>query len=465
MTMLRRRFLRDSLAASAGFLGFRSWSLGVGQPHLSIHRYGELVSDPKRLLDLPKGFTYRVISRTGEMMDDGLLVPGAHDGMAAFEGPNGKTVLVRNHELDSNDLALGPFGDKNQRLSKLDRQKLFDPGYGAFPCLGGTTTLVYDTRRSRLERHFLSLAGTLRNCAGGATPWNSWISCEETGQQAGDALEQHHGYNFEVPVSGDPELAKPMALKAMGRFRHEAVAVDPKTGIVYQTEDRGDGLFYRFLPRELRRLAGAGRLQALRLKDLKSADTRNHQEQLFPIGLQTTVEWLDLEEVESPQDNLRYQGFSRGAARFSRAEGIWQGLGVIYFACTDGGLMRKGQIWRYTPSPFEGTKEEEKQPGKLDLFIEPNDGNLVEKADNLTVAPWGDLIICEDGPGDNCLVGVTPKGELYKLARNVLNHSELAGAVFSPDGTTLFVNIQRPGLTLAITGPWLKPRSTDLAAE
>jgi secreted PhoX family phosphatase len=94
-------------------------------------------------------------------------------------------------------------------------------------------------------------------------------------------------------------------------------------------------------------------------------------------------------------------------------------------------------------------------------FIEPNDGNLVENADNLTVAPWGDLIVCEDGPGDNGLVGVTPQGELYKLARNVLNHSELAGAVFSPDGTTLFVNIQRPGLTLAITGPWLKLRAAE----
>ena len=74
--------------------------------------------------------------------------------------------------------------------------------------------------------------------------------------------------------------------------------------------------------------------------------------------------------------------------------------------------------------------------------------------DNITLAPWGDLIACEDGDGENFLVGVTPEGEPYRLARNAMNDSEFAGAVFSPDRTTLFVNIQTPGLTLAITGPW-----------
>jgi secreted PhoX family phosphatase len=439
----------------------RSWSLNGGHHNRHGDRYGDLIPDPNRLIDLPEGFIYRVISRTGEMMDDGLLVPGAHDGMAAFQGDNGKTILVRNHELESNDIGIGPFGDQNRRLFKVDPQRLFDPGHGRFPCLGGTTTLVYDTKAGRLERHFLSLAGTVRNCAGGLTPWNSWITCEETTEKAGDTFGQDHGYNFEVPASLDLHPIRPVALEAMGRFRHEAVAVDPATGIVYETEDREDGLFYRFLPSQRHRLASGGRLQAAKLRDLKSADTRNYLTEAFPIGTRTTVYWLDLEDVGSPRDDLRYQGFSRGAARFSRGEGIWQGHGAMYFACTDGGVKRKGQIWRYRPSPYEGTKQEEKQPGELELFIEPNDGNLVENADNLTVAPWGDLIICEDGPGDNYLVGVTPMGELYKFARNAMNTSELAGAVFSPDQSTLFVNIQRPGLTLAITGPWLKPKSSQ----
>ena len=113
------------------------------------------------------------------------------------------------------------------------------PGSGELPCLGGTTTLVYDTRTQTLEKHFLSLIGTIRNCAGGLTPWNTWITCEETMQKAEGTYDADHGYNFEVPASADIGLADPIPLKAMGRFNHEAVAVDPKTGIVYETEDRG----------------------------------------------------------------------------------------------------------------------------------------------------------------------------------------------------------------------------------
>jgi hypothetical protein len=91
----------------------------------------------------------------------------------------------------------------------------------------------------------------------------------------------------------------------------------------------------------------------------------------------------------------------------------------------------------------------------LELFVEPNNATVVENADNITVSPWGDLIVCEDGPGQQFLLGVTPAGQIYKLARNALNGSELAGATFSPDASTLFVNIQHPhGFTLAINGPW-----------
>jgi len=151
---------------------------------------------------------------------------------------------------------------------------------------------------------------------------------------------------------------------------------------------------------------------------------------------------------------LRHRGFAQGAARFARGEGMWYGREAIYFACTNGGRKEIGQIWRYFPSPSEGKPEEEKNPGKLELFVEPNDGNLVENADNLTVAPWGDLIVCEDRDGPPSLVGITPQGGFYKLGKNAVSDSELAGVTFSPDGTTLFVNIQHDGLTLAITGPW-----------
>ncbi len=248
-------------------------------------------------------------------------------------------------------------------------------------------------------------------------------------------------------------MADPVPLKAMGRFCHEAIAVDPRSGAVYQIEDRGNGLFYRFLPHEPGKLAKGGRLQALKLRDKARADTRNWYGSDIPVGQKLAVEWVDITNVESPDDDLRYQGcFERGAARFARGEGCWFGHDSVFFACTNGGLKRKGQIFRYRPSAVEATAGESAQPGTLELLIEPNDGRLIENADNLTIAPWGDLIVCEDGTNPQYLVGITPSGKIYKLART--NLGELAGAVFSPDGSTLFVNIQNMGATVAITGPW-----------
>jgi uncharacterized protein len=412
-------------------------------------------------LDLPEGFNYRIISRAGERMNDGFFVPGRHDGMAAFPGPNARTILVRNHEMEPGATEYSPFGRRRALLSRIDPNKLYDAGRGKRPGLGGTTTLVFNTDTQELEKHFLSLAGTYRNCAGGMTPWNTWISCEEDVSRPkkwclspAHLMEKEHGYNFEVPVTDTIQLADPVPLKAMGRFRHEAVSVDPRTGIVYQTEDREDGLLYRFIPNQRGVLRAGGRLQALKLRDLFRADTRNWHQQTIPRRQTLPVEWVDIREVEAPiRDDLRYQGFfEKGAARFARGEGCWFGGNTLYFACTNGGRKKKGQIWRYVPSAQEGTAEEERNPGLIELFIEPNDGRLVENCDNLTIAPWGDLIICEDGVSPKHLIGLTPEGKLYKLARTTLG--ELAGVCFSPDGSTLFVNIQNAGLTVAITGPW-----------
>ena len=484
----RRQFLRSgalataSAAVSLGFLGC-SQTLIQKVPGFRPEPPFEFEPSANRLLDLPDGFTAHAFSRTGEQMDDGLWVPGGHDGMAAFPGPNGKTILVRNHELTATAKNVGPFGWNNEKIERAATHKIYDTGSGELPCLGGTTTLVYDTRTKTLEKHFLSLTGTIRNCAGGLTPWNTWITCEETMQKTENTYQVDHGYNFEVPASTEIGLADPIPLKAMGRFNHEAVAVDPRTGIVYETEDRGDGLIYRFIPDrfdgEAAELAAGGKLQALKIRDLEGADTRNwrdRNQKIFwwtydpiPVGEPLAVEWVDIENVESPDDDLRIQGYEgKGTARFARGEGIWygdnQGTGEFYIACTNGGIEYKGQIWRYIPSPYEGTSREEQEPGTIELFIEPNDSNLMENADNLTITPWGDLIICEDGPNEEFLIGVTPEGGLYRFARNAGNLSELAGATFSPDGTTLFVNIQSPGITLAITGPWhqIRQRSETL---
>ena len=404
-----------------------------------------MVSDPAGIMDLPSGFSYKIVSRAGDPMNDGFYVPGAADGMAAFEGPSGYTVVVRNHEVNSGAApAMGAFGPDNALLSKLDPTLLYDAGTDGNPALGGTTTFVYDTARQELVSQYLSLAGTLRNCAGGPTPWNTWITCEEVTTRAGeDEAARDHGYAFQVPASAAPTVAIPEPLRAMGRFRREAVAVDPATNIIYQTEDTQDSLIYRFIPDDPSDIAAGGRLQALRVRGKPSLDTRNWDAQTVSVGTELEIDWLDIEDVEAPLDDLRLRGFDQGAARFARGEGMWYGNGAVYFACTNGGKAKCGQIWRLIPDRT------------LELFIEPNDPGLIENADNLTVTPWGDLIVCEDGSNEQFLVGVTPEGELYKFARNAVSNSELAGATFSPDGTTLFVNIQNDGLTLAITGKWV----------
>lgn len=463
MSPSRRRFLKAAGALSLGLAGLRcreeQAAPAPSGPELA-EPFGPLVPDPSELLDLPGGFRYTVLSRTGELMSDSFYVPGRPDGMAAFPGPGGTTVLVRNHELNRRDGPdLGPLGPDNHLRSRVAPAMVYDVGSGDRLPLGGTTTLVYDTRRRELASQRLSLVGTLRNCAGGPTPWNTWLTCEEDVTRAGEApwVTRDHGYLFEVPATPRGR-ARARPLREMGRFYREAVAVDPDTGIVYQTEDLGDGVLYRFIPRRRERLAEGGRLQALTVLDRPSLRTQNWDGRRVSPGTALAVGWVDLEEVESPEDVLRIQAFEKGAAQFARAEGMWYGDGVVYFACTNGGEARKGQIWKYTPSPSEGAPGEEEEPGRLELFIEPSDGTLVENADNLVVAPWGDLFLCEDGSGVDYVVGVTPVGEIYKFARNRRSNGELAGACFSPDGTTLFLNMQAEGLTLAITGPWDRRR-------
>ena len=471
VTQSRREFLRTAGLVSAAFCGLRhvfgngnALALDRSEPQMP---FGPLQADPYGVLNLPAGFRYHVFSKLGERMDDGLLVPGMHDGMAAFAGPNGRTILVRNHELADGPARQGAFGWTLELFDRVPRDRVYDAGHGRAPGLGGTTTLVYDTQAHRLERHFLSLAGTHNNCAGGPTPWGTWISCEETQQQAGDAYEQDHGYNFEVPASAQIGLVEPKPLKGMGRFSHEAVAVDATTGIVYQTEDVEDGLIYRYIPHRRGDLPAGGRLQALAVRDQPSMDTRNWVDEAGKrVGPRITqgtvfeVAWLDLDQIDSPDNDLRHRGFAAGAARFARGEGMWYDNRSVFFACTNGGQNRKGQIWRYRPSRFEGElggtsqKSEQHEPGRLELFIEPNDRTLVENCDNVTVAPWGDLVLCEDGPDEQFLVGVRPDGTTYRLAKNVANGSEFAGATFSPDGSTLFLNVQSLGVTMAVTGPW-----------
>lgn len=479
MQTSRRHFIQRAAACTAGFAGLRTALALDGSPPPLLERtcmgYGPLLPDTDGLVALPAGFSSQVISRAGETMDDGLLVPGKHDGMGAMPGPDGLTLIVRNHEISPGHATVGPFDavtNSNRLPDGIDSTRIFDPGIGegpfAGPSRGSCTTLVYDTKAGNgtgeLKLHALSLVGTEHNCAGGITPRNTWITCEESVIGPADELGRTrlHGWCFEVPATARPVLIKPRPITPMGRFNHEAVAVDPSTGIIYMTEDRDDGVIFRYLPSDPDDLHSGGPLQALAVVDAPQIDLRNWTDApAARPGDSFQTRWIELADIESPDDSLRYQAFDKGAARFARGEGMWFGQGGVHFACTTGGTARRGQIWRYTPagSGVEGAGPQQSAGGMLELFIEPNDASVVEHADNLTMAPWGDLIVCEDGLEEQYLLGVTPSGDVYKLGHNRLNQSEFAGATFSPDGSTLFVNIQNPGLTLAITGPWKQRRA------
>jgi secreted PhoX family phosphatase len=395
------------------------------------------------ILALPPGFNYTALSITGQPMNDGGTVPGVHDGMAAFQGERNTTLLVRNHEVGAN--GANPVVPSNG--SKYDQLG------------GGTTTLVIGADR-RVRFQYASLAGTIRNCAGGPTPWGSWITCEENVSRIGEGGNaKMHGYNFEVPASADIQVAEPVPLKAMGRFNHEAVAVEAETGWVYQTEDRGDSCFYRFRPNVPGNLRSGGVLEALKITDSRarnvesgtgSANTVTGYRDLKGIPLSAT--WVPIDNVDPTTDTVRVEARSKGAARFSRGEGAWYGNGLTYFVCSDGGDDRVGQVFAYKSGNDPGT-------GTLTLVVEATATDVLAAPDNVCVAPFGDLFLCEDGSGSEYVVGVNTDGELYRFAENALNGSEFAGACFSPDGKTLFVNIQSPGITFAIWGPWAKKRA------
>ncbi len=457
MELSRRMFTRSSVAALA-LAGYAQAGTADGSYRNQVSGYGNLQADPNGFLDLPRGFSYAVIASAGEVMDDGFIVPDNFDGMGCIALSGDRVALIRNHELSRQHGHKGPAGTDPQLLERLAKLNAFGRDASGAVLPGGTTTMVWNLRTRRLEQQYLSLIGTSTNCAGGVTPWGTWLSCEETTVSAPD-VQRSHGWIFEVRAD-ERGLADPIPLTAMGRFRHEAAAVDPVTGAVYLTEDRDEGLFYRFLPKVPGKLAQGGRLQALALTD-GLRDTRNWQAADFSPGSRRAARWIDLDGVDSPADDLRQRGHAAGAAVFARGEGIHPGTRgngqrEFFFTCTSGGPGRFGQIFRYVPGGADG--------GDLQLFVESTDPRLMDYADNLTVAPWGHLIICEDRTGNkiNHLRGVTSAGHTYTIAR--LNaETELAGACFSPDGNVLFVNAYAPGRTLAIRGPWRSINATRRA--
>lgn len=436
--MHRRRFLKATGSAFAALVASGCSVRGIhpsGAPRPTA--YGDLISDPKGLLDLPPGFAYRVLSRLGDPMHDGGRVPDKADGMGCFDLGDGRLALVRNHELVASDDAGGDiargFGTRNGKILP-----------------GGTTHIVLDAQTLAVQKQFRSLGGTIRNCSGGTTPWGSWLSCEEAptgpGQRYGDGLDRNHGWVFDVPAAATGIVAAE-PLTAMGRFNHEAACVDPVSGLVYMTEDRDDSVLYRFIPAVPGRLREGGQLQAMQVVGVP--DSRNWSRASVPVGQPAAVKWIELSDVESPKDDLRRRAAAAGATLIARGEGMHMGQDEVYACSTSGGAAGLGQIFRLVPGR-DGNAD------TFELFFESESKDQFNYGDNLTVAPNGHLIVCEDqytDPVDNHLRGIAPDGSAYTLGRLRIQ-TELAGACFSPDGKWLFVNVYAPTHTLAITGPW-----------
>lgn len=399
------------------------------------------------LIALPKGFRYLTMGWVGSTMSDGVKTPIRHDGMAVVRQKGDELTLIRNHEITEGN---GPFSTPEQA---------FDPVTG-----GGTTTLVFDQRREKLVRDFASLSGSLTNCAGGPTPWGSWLTCEEIVCDAGVEIDRYgkkftpkyaHGYVFEVPAEG---ATTPKPIVDMGRFRHEAIAIDEANNI-YLTEDRyGEAGFYRFVPHDREIPLSGGRLQMACVEGRSQMITGVEREKQYAIH------WVDIakpDQGHSPgtQDGagVIMQGKAAGGTPFSRLEGCWHHQGMVYFTSTDGGDSKAGQV--YALNVNQQT---------LSLVYESDDRELLDMPDNLTVSPRGGIVLCEDAKRTgNRLHGLSPQGEVFPFAQNMVQlngevnglqgdyrGSEWCGACFSPDGKWLFANLQSPGLTVAITGPW-----------
>ena len=450
----RRGFFSISSAAagSVALAGtFRAFMgrTAFGEPRSSIG-YGPLrpVRDQTTglpLLKLPEGFSYSSYGWTGDSLSSGGRTPAAHDGMGVIKADlDGLLTLCRNHELSGN---VQSFADSELTY---DQQ-----------APGGCINLTFDGVKGEWKSAVSVLGGTVKNCAGGPTPWNTWLTCEEDVSGPGTVENgrqlnygKDHGWIFEVGDDG----GDPRPIRDMGRFVHEAVAVDPDTGLVYETEDRMQAGFYRFRPVVPGDLHQGGQLEMLKVvgrEDLrKDVDPDRDYD----------CSWVTIEDPHrghSPGTNdeqgVYHQGRALGGTTFARLEGCWYGNGLIYFDATSGGNAGRGQIWAYDPNR-----------STLRLLFESPSREVLDAPDNLAVSPRGGIILCEDG---DCIPqrmhGLTPEGRLFSFAANNMvlkgeqneftgdfRGSEWAGATFSPDGNWLFANIQNPGLTVAITGPW-----------
>ncbi|CAL9286490.1 alkaline phosphatase PhoX [Streptomyces sp. NPDC095602] len=456
MPLSRREFAATgtalALTGTVGALATAPGAVAAPPERDGTRGYGPLLDDPAGLLALPAGFSYRVLTHSGvTRLESGEFTPERHDGTAAFPGARGVTLLVNNHELK------GPRAGWKHPVPLADGL-VYDPA-----AAGGCT--VVEVHRDGRTAEWVGIAGTSTNCAGGATSWGTWLTCEENSDRAGEnGMTKDHGYVFEVDPHDRRANRDPKPVKAFGRFDHEAVVIDPRRGHAYLTEDDSspNGLFYRWVPPEgfrhgrgrLRTLADdAGVLQAPRCFDAGGRFV-DDLSRATRIGTVYGVDWVDVPDRDARTVPVREQFGEGDVTRGRKLEGMWWADGGAYIVSSyareeSPGTPHDGQVWFYDPKRRTLTLKV-----LLGVNAAPDEDGALDGPDNITVSPYGGLVIAEDGEGVQHLFGATDSGRTYPIARNDLNDSEFAGVVFSPDGRTLYANIQKPGLLLAITGPW-----------
>lgn len=463
MSMDRRTLLQRAAGAGVLLLGATD-VLGSAPNSAGAPRpagYGPLVPDPAGRLALPRGFSYRVVTEAGRtVLESGEPTPGNHDGTGAFRGRRGGTVLVNNHEIGSVAEAAEDGIVPVPALAGLT----YDPG------MAGGCTVVETDRDGAPVREHVAVAGTAVNCAGGITPWDTWLTCEEDSTRAGqDGAQRDHGYVFEVDPFDRAANRDPQPVRAFGRYDHEAAAVDPRTGDVYLTEDASgpNGLYYRWLAPDgfrgrrgaLRRLGPTdGVLSAMRCTDERGAHV-DDLSRAVEVGTRYAVAWVEVPDRDARTVDTRLQFADGDVTRGRKLEGQWWGDGGAYvvtsFARAEDspGQPHDGQVWFYDP-----------RRRTLELRVRfgvnptPDVDGPFDGPDNITVSPWGGLVLAEDGQGVQHLVGVAAGGATFPLARNEAGGSEFTGPVHSHDRRVLFANLQSPGAMFAITGPWRNQR-------
>ena len=486
MSVARRSLLSGTAAGVGLVVAGAAPSLADGRPagrggtSKQTRPFPPLVDDPDGILALPPEFSYAVVTWAGktDLVDGQGKTPSNHDGTAVFGTRRGRYLLIQNHELGAGS----PLGVPHVHGTVYDPAAL----------MGGGCTVIETDRRGHNHGEHVAISGTLTNCAGGPTPWGTWLTCEETETTQGTAwagngqsgtYAKDHGYVFEVFGDG---RTLPEPIKAFGRYAHEACAVDPSRTQVYLSEDasKPNGLFYRWTAPRGHKL-GPGIARHLGPTDgtLEAMAIIMDDGSVLPdvayltsaqLGRPFPVRWVEVPERDGQTTSERKQ-FTDEITRGKKFEGVFgtaEGVYVVNsFAFNTDDLpadavKHDGMVWFYsyrdrtitlvTYFPHQTTSESGGAPRY--------DGVVFDGPDNVTVTPWGSLVLAEDGVGASHVLSSVPGGPTYAIARNQLNigtdaapeYSEFTGPAFTSDGTVLFVNIQTPGLTLAVTGPWEK---------